>query len=123
MAQAPTSRELAVVFSRSENAEGLAEFVRMTRIANSKSRGSALKYGLLAAAECDVFPRLAGSSERDTAAGQPALEASGGFFIDWDTGMSLRCGKALRRNPRLLTFRSRHHVENFFRQEYRTVIS
>jgi 3'(2'), 5'-bisphosphate nucleotidase len=52
--------------------------------------GSALKYCLLAAAEVDVFPRLVGSSEWDTAAGQAVLEAAGGQVLDWHTGKALQ---------------------------------
>lgn len=123
LAQAQASRKLTMVFSKSENAEELEGFMRMNGIANSTSVGSALKYGLLAAAECDVFPRLVGSSEWDTAAGQAVLEASGGAVVEWDTGTPLSYGKPLRRNPRLLSFRSPYEVANFSRREFRTGIS
>jgi 3'(2'), 5'-bisphosphate nucleotidase len=75
--------------------------------------GSALKYGLLAAAEVDVFPRLVGSSEWDTAAGQAVLEAAGGQVLDWGTGLPLRYGKPRRRNPRLLALRSPYQPSEF----------
>jgi len=80
--------------------------------------GSALKYGLLAAGEVDVFPRLVGSSEWDTAAGQAVLEAAGGKVLDWHTGEALRYGKANRRNPRLLSFRSPYTRGEFVLKQY-----
>lgn len=80
--------------------------------------GSALKYGLLAAAEVDVFPRLVGSSEWDTAAGQAVLEAAGGQVLDWHTGKALHYGKPKRRNPRLLALRAPYCREEFQLKEY-----
>jgi 3'(2'), 5'-bisphosphate nucleotidase len=80
--------------------------------------GSALKYGLLAAAEVDVFPRLVSSSEWDTAAGQAVLEAAGGQVLDWHTGKALRYGKPRRRNPRLLVLRAPCRREEFKLKKY-----
>ena len=75
--------------------------------------GSSLKYGKLAAAEVDVFPRLVGSSEWDTAAGQAVLEGSGGKVLDWETGDELIYGKPKRRNPRLLSIRAPYAYSDF----------
>jgi 3'(2'), 5'-bisphosphate nucleotidase len=80
--------------------------------------GSALKYGVLAAGVVDVFPRLVGSSEWDTAAGQAVLEAAGGQVLDWHTGEALVYGKPRRRNPRLLTLRAPYRQEEFQLKEY-----
>lgn len=80
--------------------------------------GSALKYGLLASGEVDVFPRLVGSSEWDTAAGQAVLEAAGGQVLDWHTGKALKYGKPRRRNPRLLALRAPYCREEFQLSEY-----
>ena len=80
--------------------------------------GSALKYGLLAAGEVDVLPRLVGSSEWDTAAGQAVLESAGGEVLDWHTGEPLRYGKANRRNPRLLSLRSPYTKDEFVLKQY-----
>lgn len=80
--------------------------------------GSALKYGLLAAAQTDVFPRLVGSSEWDTAAGQAVLEAAGGQVLDWNTGRPLQYGKPHRRNPRLLALRASYDYGDFTLKKY-----
>lgn len=68
-------------------------FASQNGITERVAIGSALKYGLLAKGDVDVFPRLVGSSEWDTAAGQAVLEAAGGQVLDWHTGEALAYGK------------------------------
>lgn len=98
-------------------------FATQNGIVQCVAIGSALKYGRLAAAEIDVFPRLVGSSEWDTAAGQAVLEAAGGQVIDWRTGQALRYGKPRRRNPRLLAVRAPYCWEEFILHEYESELS
>jgi 3'(2'), 5'-bisphosphate nucleotidase len=88
-------------------------FAAQNGIVERVAIGSALKYGLLAAGEVDVFPRLVGSSEWDTAAGQAVLNAAGGQVLDWHTGKALEYGKPRRRNPRLLALRAPYRQEEF----------
>lgn len=80
--------------------------------------GSALKYGRLAMAAVDVYPRLVGTSEWDTAAGQAVLEAAGGQILDWHSGKPLRYGKPGRRNGRFIAFRSPFARGDFVYQAY-----
>lgn len=93
-------------------------FVADNRIDQCVPSGSALKYGLLATAEVDIFPRLVGSSEWDTAAGQAVLEAAGGHVLDWHSGAPLHYGKPNRRNPRLLAMRSPYRYHQFKLKKY-----
>lgn len=104
--------------SRFHNHPDVDIFAAENRIDKLISVGSALKYGLLATAEIDVFPRLTGSSEWDTAAGQALLEAVGGSVLDWSTGKSLSYGKPKRRNPRLLAIRAPYRYEEFRLKKY-----
>ena len=97
-------RKMAV--SRFHDHPDLDIFAAQNKIVNRVAIGSALKFGLLAAAEVDVLPRLVGSSEWDIAAGQAILEAVGGCVLDWHTGNSLQYGKSRRRNPRFLALRA-----------------
>ncbi len=115
--QAPTFR---MAVSRFHDHPDVDEFVAQNGIEQRVAIGSALKYGLLAAAEVDVFPRLTGSSEWDTAAGQAVLEAAGGRVLDWQTGKALQYGKPRRRNPRLLAFRAPYCRDEFKLKEYET---
>ena len=84
-------------------------FAFQNGIAESMAIGSALKYGLLAAGEVDVFPRLVGSSEWNTAAGLAVLGAAGGQVLDWYVDKALKYGKPGRRSPRLLTLRAPYY--------------
>ena len=112
------SASLRMAVSRFHDHPDVEVFAAQNGIAERVAIGSALKYGLLAAGEVDVFPRLVGSSEWDTAAGQAVLEAAGGQVLDWHTGKALQYGKPRRRNPRLLALRAPYRREEFQLKEY-----
>jgi 3'(2'), 5'-bisphosphate nucleotidase len=77
-ASAP-SDGLVVVHSRShENSRRLAEFLQDYAVRERKKCGSALKFGVIAAGNADLYPRFGTTMEWDTAAGQAVLEAAGG---------------------------------------------
>ena len=65
--------------------------------------GSSLKFGLIAAARADVYPRLGRTMEWDTAAGHALLSAAGGEVVDL-TGQPLRYGKAGFENPHFVAW-------------------
>lgn len=75
--------------------------------------GSALKFGRLACAEAEVYPRFVGTAEWDTAAGQAVLEAAGGQVIDLQTRQRLRYGKSRRRNEGFVAFRAPYAFKQF----------
>lgn len=113
------SASLRIAVSRFHDHPDVDFFAAQNGVTERVAIGSALKYGMLAAAEVDVFPRLVGSSEWDTAAGQAVLEAaSGGQLLDWHTGQTLQYGKTGRRNPRLLALRAPYRYEEFRLKEY-----
>jgi 3'(2'), 5'-bisphosphate nucleotidase len=113
--QAPALR---MAVSRFHDHPDVDVFIAQNGIGQRVAIGSALKYCLLAAAEVDVFPRLVGSSEWDTAAGQAVLEAAGGQVLDWHTGKALQYGKPRRRNPRLLALRAPYFRDEFNLKDY-----
>lgn len=94
-------------------------FAQENKISECVPVGAALKYGRLAAGEIDVYPRLVGTSEWDTAAGQAILEAAGGSVLDWHTGEPLRYSKPNRRNGRFLAFRAPYHFSDFTLRNYK----
>ncbi|WP_104663554.1 3'(2'),5'-bisphosphate nucleotidase CysQ family protein [Ensifer adhaerens] len=104
--QTPPAKDLRMAVSRFHDHPDVDIFAEENAIAHRIQAGSALKYGLLATGDVDVFPRLVGSSEWDTAAGQAVLESAGGCVLDWHTRLPLRYGKTNRRNPRLLSLRA-----------------
>ncbi len=78
-ARAAALEGLVVVHSRShENSRRLGEFLQNYPVLERRKCGSALKFGLIAAGEADMYPRFGTTMEWDTAAGQAILEAAGG---------------------------------------------
>jgi len=114
----PRSASLRMAVSRFHDHPDVNVFSTCNSITERVAIGSALKFGLLAAGVVDVFPRLVGSSEWDTAAGQAVLEAAGGQVLDWHTGKPLVYGKPRRRNPRLLALRAPYRQEEFHLKNY-----
>jgi 3'(2'), 5'-bisphosphate nucleotidase len=91
-ARAP-SDGLVVVHSRShENSRRLAEFLQDYPVRERRKCGSALKFGVIAAGEADLYPRFGTTMEWDTAAGQAVLEAAGGR-VETLAGNRLSYGK------------------------------
>ena len=92
-ARTPSADGLVVVHSRShENSRRLGEFLQDYPVAARISCGSALKFGLIAAGEADLYPRFGTTMEWDTAAGQAILEAAGGR-VETFAGEPLGYGK------------------------------
>jgi 3'(2'), 5'-bisphosphate nucleotidase len=68
-----------VVASRSHgDAHHLAGFLAGRPLQSLACAGSSLKFGLVAAGEADLYPRLGRTMEWDTAAGHAVLWAAGG---------------------------------------------
>jgi 3'(2'), 5'-bisphosphate nucleotidase len=103
-ARVPPSAGLVVAHSRShENSRRLAEFLQNYPVRERRSCGSALKFGLLAAGEADLYPRFGTTMEWDTAAGQAVLEAAGGRVVTVD-GAPLAYGKPGLKNDGFLAW-------------------
>jgi 3'(2'), 5'-bisphosphate nucleotidase len=92
-ARIPSPHGLVVVHSRShENSRRVGEFLESYPVLERKKCGSALKFGLIAAGEADLYPRFGTTMEWDTAAGQAILEAAGGR-VETLAGTPLTYGK------------------------------
>lgn len=88
-----------VAASRSHgDAATLQAYLSQYAVARLLHAGSSLKFGLLAAGEADLYPRLSRTMEWDIAAGQAVLVAAGGSVSTLD-GAPLRYGKAGFENP------------------------
>ena len=81
-------RPLIAVASRSHGSEAVEKCMeKLGKVFNAverKSMGSSLKLCLVAEGEADIYPRLAPTSEWDTAAAQAVVEAAGGIVVDID---------------------------------------
>lgn len=79
---------VAVVASRSHGAEAVEAMLSKLEAAfgsvETKNMGSSLKLCLVAGGAADLYPRLALTSEWDTAAAQAVVEAAGGQVFDID---------------------------------------
>lgn len=92
-ARLPPPEGLVVIHSRShDNSRRVAEFLDDLCVCERRQCGSALKFGLLAAGEADLYPRFGTTMEWDTAAGQAILEAAGGR-VETLAGSPLAYGK------------------------------
>jgi len=106
-ARAPLPHGLVVIHSRShENSRRLAEFLQDYHVRERKKCGSALKFGVIAAGEADLYPRFGTTMEWDTAAGQAILEAAGGR-VDTLAGTRLTYGKPGLKNDGFLAWSRR----------------
>ena len=75
---------LIAVGSRSHGSEATAQWLERFAVERFVSRGSSLKFCLVAAGEADIYPRLGRTMEWDTAAGDAVLRAAGGIVTTPD---------------------------------------
>ena len=78
----PAPAVLTAVGSRSHGTQETARFLERYDVGSFVSRGSSLKFCLVAAGEADIYPRLGRTMEWDTAAGDAVLRAAGGLVTD-----------------------------------------
>ncbi|MBM3178453.1 MAG: 3'(2'),5'-bisphosphate nucleotidase CysQ [Bacteroidetes bacterium] len=90
---------LRVVASRSHLDVRTERFIATLKEPVTVSRGSSLKFLLLAEGRADVYPRFAPTMEWDTAAAQIILEEAGISVINVDDGMPLQYNKPDLLNP------------------------
>jgi 3'(2'), 5'-bisphosphate nucleotidase len=103
-ARVPAADGIVVVHSRShENSRRLAEYFEGRPVLERRKCGSALKFGVLAAGDADLYPRFGTTMEWDTAAGQAVLEAAGGHVLSL-SGEPLGYGKPGLKNDGFLAW-------------------
>ena len=82
--RAPANGEIVAIASASHGVSRTDEYLRNFGNIRKISMGSAVKFGLIAAGDADIYPRFGPTSEWDTAAGQCVLEAAGGRVVKED---------------------------------------
>jgi 3'(2'), 5'-bisphosphate nucleotidase len=95
---------LRVVCSRSHLNEDTQRLVDRLESPEMVSRGSALKFLLLAKGEADLYPRLAPTMEWDTGAAQIILEEAGGKVLRADDRKPLSYNKESLLNPHFIAY-------------------
>lgn len=71
----------ALVVSKSHRDDALEAFLSKAPPHEAISRGSSLKFCLVASGQADLYPRTGPTSEWDTAAGQCVVEQAGGIVL------------------------------------------
>jgi len=97
-------KTLRVVASRSHRGELLDGYLEKLGAHEIVSRGSALKFCLVAEGAADVYPRLGPTSEWDTAAGHAVLLAAGGQVINVDGSPLCYNRKESLLNPHFIAY-------------------
>ncbi len=91
-ARVAASDGLVVAVSRSHISDKFESYLATLPLKGRVACGSAIKFGILAAGEADIYPRFGQTMEWDTAAGHAILEAAGGRMETKDGG-TLAYGK------------------------------
>ena len=78
------NQKITVVASRSHRSPELEDFISKLKVERSISRGSSLKFCLIAEGDADIYPRTGPTMEWDTAAGHAVLIAAGGNMTNFD---------------------------------------
>ena len=104
----PQSRSSVVVAASrshlSQDTELFINKIKQEQAVELLSRGSSLKMCMIAEGAVDVYPRMAPTSEWDTAAGQAIIEAAGGQVLDYATKTPLHYNKPDLLNPWFVAF-------------------
>ena len=103
-------KNLQVVGSRSHMNDDTRMFIDMLTDQGNEieivSRGSSLKFCLIAEGKADVYPRFAPTMEWDTAAGQAICNAVGVEVINRETNKALSYNKENLLNPHFMVARA-----------------
>ena len=91
-----------VVGSRSHGSDSMADFVNYLGSVELVSMGSSLKLCLVAEGAADLYPRLAPTSEWDTAAAQCVVEQAGGQVVTEQLQALLYNSKETILNPHFI---------------------
>jgi 3'(2'), 5'-bisphosphate nucleotidase len=95
---------LKVISSRSHMNNETEAFIQQLYQPELVSRGSSLKFLLIALGQAQVYPRMAPTMEWDTGAAQIILEEAGGQVIDQNTNAPLRYNKENLLNPYFVAY-------------------
>ena len=93
---------LSIVCSRSHLNDATQAFIDDYNAPDKVSKGSSLKFLIIAEGEAHIYPRLAPTMEWDTAAAQIILEEAGGTMVEADTEKQVTYNKEDLLNPHFI---------------------
>lgn len=94
-----SDKGLRVVCSRSHINEETKAFIDALDQPEAVSKGSSLKFLMMASGQAEIYPRIGPTMEWDTAAAQIILEEAGGEVLHYETGKKLIYNKENLLNP------------------------
>ena len=100
----PQDENLSIVCSRSHLNDATQSFIDRYKEPQKVSKGSSLKFLILASGDAHIYPRLAPTMEWDTAAAQIILEEAGGKVLRADTGEPVYYNKEDLLNPHFIAY-------------------
>ena len=109
----PKTYPLRMGVSRFHHSVDVQPFVQRNDVRDLIPIGASNKYCALALGQIDVYLRLVGTSEWDTAAGQIILEETGGGGVDLKVGKRNEYGKLDRRNNSFIAYRDPYEFLDF----------
>lgn len=95
---------LKLISSRSHLNEETSAFISQFEAPELVSKGSSLKFLILAQGQAHIYPRLAPTMEWDTAAAQAVLEGAGGKVIQFENKQPLLYNKENLLNPYFVAY-------------------
>jgi 3'(2'), 5'-bisphosphate nucleotidase len=101
-----SSTGLKVVASRSHMNDATLNFINKLNSPELVSKGSSLKFLMLANGEAQLYPRMSPTMEWDTAAAQIILEEAGGKILEADSLRPLHYNKLSLVNPNFIAMAS-----------------
>jgi len=100
----PEEKALSIVCSRSHLNEATQAFIDDYNEPLKVSKGSSLKFLILASGDAQVYPRLAPTMEWDTAAAHIIVEEAGGSIVKADDGQAMQYNKEDLLNPHFVAY-------------------
>ncbi len=97
-------KSLGIVCSRSHLNESTQSFIEQFEEPKLVSKGSSLKFTIIAKGDAHIYPRLAPTMEWDTAAAQIVLEEAGGKVVDANTLEPLSYNKESLLNQHFIAY-------------------
>ncbi len=99
-----TDERLGMICSRSHLNSETEEFISHYKNPDLVSKGSSLKFLMIANQQAHIYPRIAPTMEWDTGAAQIVLEEAGGAVISFETGAPLKYNKENLLNPYFVAY-------------------
>ena len=102
------NKNFTIIASRSHINPQTNAFIEALKLKNQEisylSKGSSLKFCLIAEGQANIYPRFSPTMEWDTAAGQAIVESAGGKVISTETHKPLAYNKEILKNPGFIVY-------------------